>query len=93
MVKVILEGFIEIPEMELPQVLDALPEHRELTLCEPGCLLFNVEPDERQPYRYNVYEEFINRKAFEYHQERVKGSKWGKVTINVKRHYRVYELS
>lgn len=90
MEKVILKGFIEIPEAERSQVLAALPEHKKLTLQEPGCIVFKVEPDEEFSNRYTVYEEFVSQEAFASHQKRVKESTWGKVTANVKRHYQVH---
>lgn len=93
MPKIFLQGFLEIPEAQLSHVIGALPKHRGLTLSEPGCLVFGVEPDETHHCRYNVYEEFVSQEAFEYHQKRAKESEWGRVTINVERHYQVHVLS
>ena len=92
MSKVILKGYIEIPESELVQVLGALPEHKELTLREQGCLVFRIDRDNKYPTRYNVYEEFVNREAFEQHQKRVRDSNWGKIAANVKRNYQIYDI-
>ncbi|MBY6190063.1 putative quinol monooxygenase [Microbulbifer agarilyticus] len=87
--KVILNGYILVPEAELDSVKRELIEHTRLTCAEPGCLKFVVEQDGEEPTRFNVQEEFIDRDAFEHHQERVKNSRWGSLTTNVSRHYTV----
>ena len=56
---------------------------------EAGCLIFNVELDSNDECRFNVYEEFANKKSFESHQERVQSSEWGRITKNVKRSYSI----
>ena len=66
-----------------------LIEHEKLTQQESGCITFKVTQDLGNINRFNVYEEFIDQKAFERHQLRVKNSKWGKVTTNVQRHYQI----
>jgi len=91
MKKVILKGFIIVPTADLPAVKQALISHKELTRNEPGCLVFNVMPSEINLNRFDVYEEFINKAAFEQHQARVKGSAWAKATVNVQRHYEIFE--
>lgn len=63
--------------------------HKNLTLKEAGCLTFTVIPDEVNPNKFNVYEEFVNQAAFDNHQARVKSSKWGEVTKNVERYYQI----
>ena len=89
MKKVILEGFIEVPEDDYDQVVGELPAHIALTRQEAGCLVFRVEKDKSNPRRFKVYEEFVNKAAFEAHQTRVEASRWGKVTVNVHRDYRI----
>ncbi|WP_332402928.1 putative quinol monooxygenase [Vibrio metschnikovii] len=88
MSKVTLKGFILAPESELEVVKIELENHKRLTLEEPGCIMFKVAEN---PSRFDVYEEFIDKSAFEYHQSRVKTSHWGKVTVNVERHYEILE--
>jgi hypothetical protein len=44
---------------------------------------FIVKPDEANPHKFSVYEEFVDQTAFDNHQARVKSSKWDEVTINV----------
>jgi len=87
--KVILQGFIVVPESDLEAVKSELILHKRLTLKEVGCLTFTVTPDEVNPHKFIVYEEFVNQTAFDNHQARVKSSKWGKVTNNVERHYQI----
>ena len=87
--KVILKGFIVVPDSDLEVVKRELVIHKSLTLKEEGCLTFTVTPDELNRNKFCVYEEFINQTAFDNHQARVKSSKWGEVTNNVERHYQI----
>lgn len=87
MVKVVLKGYVLVPESELKSVLAELPLHIKLTLQESGCLMFEVKQDERIRGRLNVCEEFESMEAFQHHQDRVKKSKWGRITANVERFY------
>lgn len=89
MFKVVLKGFIEVPERDLSAVLLELPAHIHLTKAEEGCLAFEVVQDESKPNRFSVYEEFVDQEAFDRHQTRVRNSKWGAVTTNVARHYEI----
>ncbi|GAL17404.1 arginase [Vibrio maritimus] len=89
MSKVILTGYIEVPNDEISVVTEALNEHILLTRKESGCIVFKVTPHEDISGRFDVYEEFVDTAAFELHQARVAKSDWGKVTVNVKRFYEV----
>lgn len=91
MSKVILKGYIKVPESELFLVISALETHKILTLQEPGCLVFEVTQRKDSPHIFDVYEEFIDKPSFELHQQRVKSSSWGEVTVNVERHYQLIE--
>ncbi|ASA56807.1 putative quinol monooxygenase [Vibrio gazogenes] len=91
MSKIILKGFILVPESALEIVKIELVNHQRLTLEEPGCMTFSVTANLENPLRFDVYEEFTDKAAFEYHQKRVKASHWGKVTANVERHYEIIE--
>ena len=91
MSKVILKGFIVVPEEDLDVVEEELENHRRLTLQEPGCITFEVTKRKSNPFCFDVYEEFKDRSSFDLHQERVKASYWGKVTVNVERHYEIFE--
>ncbi len=89
MSKVVLQGFIVVPDSDLEIVNKELVIHRRLTLEEAGCLIFTVMPDAEDIHKFHVYEEFINQEAFVKHQSRVKSSNWGKVTKNVERNYQI----
>lgn len=96
MSKVTLSGFILVPEQDLEIVKSELVNHRQLTLEESGCIMFSVieskdNESKDNHLRFDVYEEFTDKAAFEHHQKRVKASHWGKVTANVERHYEIFE--
>ncbi|MBF3238318.1 antibiotic biosynthesis monooxygenase [Aeromonas veronii] len=87
--KVILQGFIIVPLSELAIVKSELDAHIRLTRAEKDCLIFEVTQDPLNLCRFDVYEEFTEQAAFQAHQARVKSSRWGKITVNVERHYTV----
>ena len=89
MSKIILQGHLLIHDSALQAVWTELPRHIRLTINEPGCITFEVTQDSENPRRFQVYEEFTDRTSFEYHQERVKTSDWGKITANADRQYQV----
>lgn len=91
MSKVILNGYILVPQSELELIKTALIDHTKLTLKESGCLIFSVNEHSENPLRFDVYEEFTDKAAFEQHQKRVKASYWEKITANVERHYQIVE--
>ncbi|SJN55581.1 Antibiotic biosynthesis monooxygenase [Vibrio ruber DSM 16370] len=91
MSKVTLKSFILVPESELKLVKSELVNHKRLTLEETGCITFSVIQNSENPLRFDVYEEFTDKASFEQHQKRVKASHWGKVTVNVERHYEIFE--
>ena len=64
MKEVILSGFIIVPESDLAAVREALPRHMAATKAEPGCIVFSVKEHEREPGRFEVYEEFESKEAF-----------------------------
>lgn len=91
MSKVVLKGFILVPEADLDVVKQELNNHKRLTLQEQGCLVFDVVENADNPLRFDVYEEFLDKVSFEQHQQRVKASYWGEVTRNVERYYEIVE--
>ena len=86
-----LKGYIIVPLEELEVVQSYLVEHIRNTLNEEGCLEFIVEQDESDKCVFHVFETFIDREAFEAHQDRTKASDWGAVTRNVRRLYQKLE--
>ncbi|MCW8355591.1 antibiotic biosynthesis monooxygenase [Marinomonas pontica] len=91
MSKITLSGHIEVPSEDLNEVLAELPNHIALTHQEAGCITFSVTRDSSNLQRFDVYEEFTDKVAFEKHQTRVKASHWGEVTKNVERFYTISE--
>ena len=89
MAMVVLKGFIDIPQESWDAVIAELPTHVRLTLAEEGCQCFEVLLAEDVPFRLSVYEEFASEGAFEKHQQRVKGSNWGRLTEKAERHYEI----
>ena len=89
MSKVTLRGYMVVPETDLPAVAAELDSHIELTLAEAGCLVFEVSQDTSDLSRFNVYEEFRDEASFRQHQKRVRTSRWGSVTTDIERHYKV----
>lgn len=91
MSKIILQGYILVHDSDIDPVKKELPNHIALTRKEPGCLLFEVTPDLDHPNKFTVYEEFADKESFASHQKRVANSAWGKVTVDVERHYKITE--
>ena len=89
MSKVILKGYVIVPDSELTAVQNELTTHIELTRQETGCLIFEVSQDEENLNRFNVYEEFTDQNSFADHQDRVSKSKWGVVSANIERNYQI----
>ncbi len=89
---IILKGYIDVVDEDLKTIKLELANHIKLTREEKGCLVFNVEQDEENNNRFNVYEEFLNYEAFEEHQKRVKRSCWGTVTKYAQRNYKVKKV-
>ncbi|MBV1916424.1 MAG: antibiotic biosynthesis monooxygenase [Pseudomonadales bacterium] len=91
MSKITLQGHIIVPCADLESVESAVSNHIELTRAEDGCLVFEVVQDSENKNRFNVYEEFVDQNSFSSHQQRVGQSAWGKITVNVERHYQITE--
>lgn len=92
MSKLVLEGHIVVPGKHLKAVMAELPTHIKLTRREEGCLRFEVTQDPENQLIFSVYEEFVDRAAFEAHQQRVRIADWGKIAVNAERHYKITEL-
>ncbi len=88
-----LQGYIVVSDDDLPRVLKALPKHVALTRAERGCLVFNVSQDGEDANKFYLYEEFVDRAAFDAHQTRTKRTHWATVSAEVERHYEIREVS
>lgn len=71
---------------ELSVVRRYLDRHIALTRAEPGCLYFSVEQT-ADPLVWDVSERFVDQRAFDAHQTRVRSSEWGRLTAGIKRDY------
>lgn len=91
--EIVLEGLLDVPEDDLAAVLAALPEHIALTRKEDGCLSFELTQDAHQPSIFHVRERFIDRNAFEQHQQRSKQSNWARVSERAVRHNKIREIN
>ncbi|CAH0524933.1 putative quinol monooxygenase [Vibrio hippocampi] len=93
MAKVMLTGYLIVPNQDVQAIDQALEEHIQLTRDEPGCLLFYVNKHESIANRFDVCKAFANEAAFEAHQARTQASPWSKVASNASRHYSVSVVS
>lgn len=87
--RIFLDGHIDVPPERLEGVRAALPEHIRLTLAEPGCLSFQVSESGDVAGRFEVSEVFVDRAAFDAHQQRAKASAWFDVTAGIPRDYTI----
>ena len=87
--KITLQGHIDVPENRLAEIRAALPAHIALTQAEPGCLVFRVTENLDIVGRFDVYEEFTDRKAFDAHQTRGENSPWAEITKGIPRHFQI----
>ncbi len=86
-----LNGFLRCRTAEEATIVSHyLPEHRQLSLAEEGCLHFSVTQT-ADPLVWRVEESFVDQEAFNIHQQRVKASIWGEKTLGIPRDYKIVE--
>ena len=76
---------------EVETVRTALPDHIRLSRAETGCLSFDVRQSSADPCRWDLYESFADRAAFEAHQARTRASDWWRVTAHMRRDFKIQE--
>ncbi len=76
-------------EREARLVSQHLAEHIRLSRAEPGCLAFEVTPQDNGRI-WLVEECFADKRAFEAHQARTGASTWGRATAGIRREYRTF---
>jgi quinol monooxygenase YgiN len=76
---------------EVEVVRRHLPEHIRLTKAESGCVSFDVSQTD-DPLIWCVEECFLDREAFEAHQNRTRASAWWTATAEIPRQYEVSGL-
>ncbi|MCP2040573.1 quinol monooxygenase YgiN [Neisseria sp. HSC-16F19] len=87
-----LNGFLVCKNsIELATVQQHLPQHIALTRAEAGCIAFAVTPT-ADPMVWQVAETFADSAAFHAHQQRVRGSDWGRATAGIERRYTITGL-
>jgi quinol monooxygenase YgiN len=69
-------------------VADHVPTHISLSLAEPGCLSFEVIKTD-EPLIWAVTESFVDKAAFDAHQDRTRASDWYRLTAHIPRQYAV----
>lgn len=92
MSKVILDGYVMVPDEDLVAVQRELPIHCELSKKEEGCLVFDVAFDTDNPNRINIHEEFKDKEAFDFHNARMVSSDWKKAARNAEPHIEISGL-
>ena len=90
--KVVLTGYIEVPLDGLEDLKKHLDDHIKTTRDEQGCITFRVNQRDQASCIFDVYEEFTDSRSFHTHQKRVKDSRWGKLTKNAERVYKIQGL-
>ncbi|OBZ93806.1 antibiotic biosynthesis monooxygenase [Pararhizobium polonicum] len=84
-----LSGFLRCVSMEDVEIVKRhLPDHLRLTRAEPGCLSFEVSQAD-DPLVWRVEELFIDRAAFDFHQQRTRASEWFTATSTIARDYNI----
>lgn len=76
---------------EVELVRQYLPEHKELTMEETGCVSFEVT-ETTNSLIWKVEELFTNQATFDAHQKRTRASVWGKETSAIAREYEISEV-
>lgn len=79
-------------DANLSDVKRELLNHIQLTRQEKRCLSFEVSQDNKNMNRFNVYEEFISQNAFEFHQQRIVGTEWSKISSKLEKHYKTSSI-
>jgi quinol monooxygenase YgiN len=89
--RVRLSGFLRCASVEDVEIVKHhLPDHLHLTRAEPGCLSFEVSQTD-DPLVWRVDELFVDRAAFDFHQQRTRASGWFTATSTIARDYTISE--
>ena len=84
-----LSGFLRCASMEDVEIVKRhLPDHLRLTRAEPGCLSFEVSQTD-DPLVWRVEERFVDRAAFDFHQQRTRPPEWFTATSTIARDYNI----
>lgn len=84
---VALSGRLICADMaQMMLAMDLLPDHVRLSRSEPGCLRFDIAQDS-DPLVWTLSELFIDRDAFQAHQDRTAASTWGRDSKDLTRDF------
>ncbi|KJF67243.1 putative quinol monooxygenase [Rhizobium nepotum] len=87
-----LSGFLRCASAADVKLVEAhLPDHLRLTRAEPGCISFDVSQTD-DPLIWRVEELFMDRAAFDLHQQRTRSSEWFAATSAIPRDYNITTL-
>ena len=84
-----LSGHFDVAKQHIQETLLLLPEHIKLSREEKGCLDFRVTQSKKTEGRFQVFEKFNSKRAYLYHQKRIKNSKWKNIMTKLKRDYEI----
>jgi len=87
-----LSGHFDVAKQHIQETLLLLPEHIKLSREEKGCLDFRVTQSKKTEGRFQVFEKFNSKRAYLYHQKRIKNSKWKNIMKKLKRDYEIIGL-
>lgn len=88
-----LSGFLRCASVEDIQLVEThLPAHLRLTRAELGCIFFDVTQTD-DPLVWRVEELFVDRAAFDFHQQRTRASEWFTATSTIPRDYEIVTLA
>lgn len=88
-----LSGFLRCASAEDIQLVEThLSAHLRLTRAEPGCISFDVTQAD-DPLIWRVEELFVDRAAFDFHQQRTRASEWFTATAAIPRDYEIVTLA
>jgi quinol monooxygenase YgiN len=84
-----LSGHFDVAKQHIQETLLLLPEHIKQSREEKGCLDFRVTQSKKTEERFQVFEKFNSKRAYLYHQKRIKNSKWKNIMTKLKRDYEI----
>jgi quinol monooxygenase YgiN len=84
-----LSGHFDVAKQHIQETLLLLPEHIKQSREEKGCLDFRVTQSKKTEGRFQVFEKFNSKRAYLYHQKRIKKSKWKNIMTKLKRDYEI----
>lgn len=82
---IVITGTLTCTKQDLEMVSVEAAEHVRLTLAEPGCISFSIDPSEDNPCTFIVRERFVDQAAFDLHTARTRASRWWEKSKHIPR--------